>query len=317
MNLPALPPLIALFGPTAVGKSAAAIAICEAIGGEIVTADSRQVYRHMDIGTDKPSAADRQRVPHHMIDLVEPDAPYTLALYQLEARAVIKGVLARGKVPVLAGGTPLYVNAVVEGWTIPRIEPDVELRASLEQDALAGGPERLHNKLKQLDAVAAASILPTNTRRIIRALEVTISTGRPISEQQRKEPPPYNILNIGLQCERQELYRRIDLRVAMQFERGLVAEVEALHARGYSFDLPSLSGIGYRQTGDYLRGRSTLSETIQRIKWDTHAFVRHQQNWFRRLPHAHWIDVTQADPRPEAIRLAAGRVATSRPPESH
>ncbi len=311
MDSPALPPLLALFGPTAVGKSAAAIAICEAVGGEIVTADSRQVYRYMNIGTDKPSADDLQRVPHHMIDLVDPDAPYTLALYQSEAHAVIKDVLARGKVPVLAGGTPLYVNAVVEGWTIPRVEPDVELRALLEQEALVVGSERLHDRLRQLDPVAASVILPTNTRRIIRAIEVTISTGQPISEQQRKEPAPYNILNIGLRCERQELYRRIDLRVEMQFERGLIAEVEALHAHGYSFDLPSMSGIGYRQTGDYLHGRSTLAETIQRIKWDTHAFVRHQQNWFRRLPHAHWIDTTDADPRAEAIRLARGSVPGS------
>ncbi|HYP39112.1 MAG TPA: tRNA (adenosine(37)-N6)-dimethylallyltransferase MiaA [Chloroflexia bacterium] len=298
------PPLIALFGPTASGKSTLAIKLCEALGGEIVTADSRQVYRYMDIGTDKPSLEDRERVPHHMIDLVDPDEPYTLALYQQGAYEAIEDVLSRGRVPILAGGTPLYVNSVIEGWTIPRVEPDAMLRQELEKEADEAGSEVLHGRLRQLDPAAAENILPSNTRRIIRALEVAMLTGRPISEQQRKVPPPYRILRIGLACERSELYGRIDVRVDRQIVRGLVVEVATLHERGYPFDLPSMSGLGYRQMGDYLQGKATLAEAVQRIKWDTHAFARHQGNWFRRQHQAQWIDATQHDPTEQAISLA-------------
>jgi tRNA dimethylallyltransferase len=298
-----LPPLLAITGPTASGKSALALALAEELGAEIVTADSRQVYRLMEIGTDKPSAEERARVPHHMIDLVYPDEPYTLALYQRQTYATINDVLSRGRVPILAGGTPLYVNAVLEGWTIPEVEPDMELRARLEAEATAHGPEQLHRRLEQLDPGAAAGILPSNTRRIVRALEVIERTGRPMSAQQDKVPPPYRVLSIVLRCERPELYRRIDLRVDKQIERGLVEEVAALTARGYGFDLPSMSGIGYRQIGEYLLGRATLEQAVQRMKWDTHAFSRHQGNWFRRALTAVQIDVTQADPLPEVRRV--------------
>lgn len=300
-----LPPLVAVTGPTASGKSALALRLAEQFGGEIVTADSRQVYKLMDIGTEKPSPEERARHAHHMIDLVYPDEPYTLALYQHGAYATINEVLARGNIPILAGGTPLYVNSVLEGWTIPEVEPDMELRATLEAEAAAGGPGPLHRRLAKLDPAAAEGILPTNTRRIIRALEVIERTGRPISEQQDKVPPPYRILTIVLHCERRELYRRIDLRVDRQIERGLVDEVAALHAWGYGFDLPSMSGIGYRQIGEYLTGRATLEQATQRIKWDTHNFSRHQGNWFRRARTATHIDVTSSDPFPGAQRLVA------------
>ncbi len=296
--------MISLFGPTAVGKSALAIELCQAIGGEIVTADSRQVYRYMDIGTDKPTLGQRKGVPHHMIDLVDPDESFTLALYQEGANRVIEEIWQRGHVPVLAGGTPLYINAVTEGWTIPRVEPDRELRRELEAEAAETGPEKLHERLRQLDPQAAQNILPSNTRRIVRALEVIQQTGRPISEQQTKVAPRYRQLKIGLHCERAELYKRADERVEREVKDGLVEEVASLHEHGYSFDLSSMSGLGYRQIGDYLLGRATLEEAKQRIKWDTHAFVRHQYNWFRRLNDAHWIDTTEADPRGEAIALA-------------
>lgn len=299
----ALPALVALVGPTASGKSALAVTLCEAFGGEIITADSRQVYRHMDIGTDKPTSQAQTRVPHHMIDLVEPDEPYTLAHYQEEAYAKIHEISERGRLPLLAGGTPLYVNAVVEGWTIPRVEPDMELRARLEEEAAQVGSQKLHERLRELDPLAAEGILPSNTRRIIRALEVCLLTGRPISEQQRKEPPPFRILILGLRCDNQELYRRIDSRVDGQIERGLVEEVAGLHAMGFPFELPSMSGLGYRQIGDYLRGRATLPDAMQRIKWDTHAFARHQGNWFRRMTNAHWIDVADRDPSEEALQV--------------
>jgi tRNA dimethylallyltransferase len=257
----------------------------------------------MDIGTDKPALEQRRGVPHHMIDLVDPDEPYTLALYQEEANRAIEEIHARGHIPLLAGGTPLYISAVTEGWTIPRVEPDMDLRRNLEAEALETGPQRLHERLQRLDPAAATKILPTNTRRIIRALEVITQTGRPISEQQNKQSPGFSQLKIGLRCERTELYRRADERVEREVRDGLVEEVDALHRRGYSFDLPSMSGLGYRQIGDYLLGRATLEEAKQRIKWDPHAFVRHQSNWFRRYHDAHWIDSTESGPLAEATRL--------------
>ena len=311
-----LPPLIAIFGPTASGKSALAMSVCEAFNGEIVTADSRQVYRYMDIGTDKPRDQDRARVPHHMIDIVDPDEPYTLALYQQDAYAAINDVLSRGRLPVLAGGTPLYVNAVVEGWTIPRVEADAALRDALWREARIEGPAALYARLRELDPRAAATILATNTRRIIRALEVIQTTGQPMSAQQAKAPPPYHILPILLECERTALYKRIDERVDRYIERGLVEEVAALHARGYSFDLPSMSGIGYRQIGDYLLGKATLPEAIQRIKWDTHAFVRHQGNWFRRVREANRFDVTERQHIEEVQSMVESFVDFAQPPDS-
>lgn len=300
-----LPPIVAIVGPTASGKSALALRLCEAVSGEIVTADSRQVYRFMNIGTDKPTQEERARVPHHMIDLVDPDEPYTLATYQEQAYGVIADITARGRLPVLAGGTPLYANAVLEGWTIPRVEPDMSLRASLEAEAARYGAERLHQRLAALDPDAANTILPTNTRRIIRALEVIQQTGQPITTQQRKSAPPYRILTIVLQCERGELYRRIDARVEAQIARGLVEEVASLHEMGYSFTLPAMSGLGYRQIGEYMQGKATLEQAVQRIKWDTHNFARHQGNWFRRAHSAQQLDVTDEDPFPETLKIVS------------
>jgi tRNA dimethylallyltransferase len=258
----------------------------------------------MDIGTDKPTIEQRKGIPHHMIDLVDPNEPYTLALFKDQATRAIEEIHSRGHVPVLAGGTPLYINAVTEGWTIPRVEPDALLRQRLEDEARQIGPQGLHERLRRLDPPAADKILPSNTRRIIRALEVIETTGRPISEQQAKETPSYRQLKIGLQCDREMLYRRADERVEREVRDGLVEEVAALHEMGYPFDLPSMSGLGYRQIGEYLLGRATIEEAKQRIKWDTHAFIRHQANWFRRLTDAHWIDTTHTDPIPEATLLA-------------
>jgi tRNA dimethylallyltransferase len=300
---PEHPPLIAIFGPTASGKSALALAISEAFNGEIVSADSRQVYRYMDIGTDKASPEDQARVPHHLIDIVDPDQSYTLGLYQQDAYAAINDIASRGRLPVLAGGTPLYVNAVIEGWTIPRVEPDPAFRDALYKQAETEGVAPLYARLQELDPKAAAGILPTNARRIIRALEVIHTTGQLMSAQQAKSPPPLNILSILLESDRTTLYKCIDDRVDTYIRRGLVEEVKSLHARGYAFDLPAMSGIGYRQIGDYLTGKATLPEAIQRIKWDTHAFVRHQGNWFRRVKDAHRFDVTHQPATTEALAV--------------
>ncbi|HID63583.1 MAG TPA: tRNA (adenosine(37)-N6)-dimethylallyltransferase MiaA [Anaerolineae bacterium] len=274
-------PLVIIVGPTAVGKTRLALGLAEELGAEIVSADSRQVYRGMDIGTDKPTAEERQRVPHHLIDVVDPDEEFTLAQYQSLAYAAIGDVLARGRVPLLVGGTGLYIKAVVEGWSIPRVRPNEALRAELYREAELKGGTALHARLHQVDPAAAEKIDPRNVRRVIRALEVYLETGQPISELQRRRPPPYRVLQIGLTMERIALYQRIDQRVERMIERGLVEEVKGLVEQGYGYDLPAMSGLGYRQVGCYLRGEISLAEAIRLIKRDTRRFVRQQYNWFR------------------------------------
>jgi tRNA dimethylallyltransferase len=297
--------LVVIVGPTAVGKTRLALRLAQEFGGEIVSADSRQVYRGMDIGTAKPTPEERRRVPHHLIDVVAPDEPFTLAQYQELAYDAIADVLARGKVPFLVGGTGQYVRAVVEGWGIPRVAPNEELRAELYRQAELEGPWALHARLREVDPAAAERIDPSNVRRVVRALEVYLETGQPISELQRKKPPLYRILHIGLTMERQELYRRVDERVDRMIEQGLVEEVRGLVERGYGYDLSSMSGLGYQQIGMYLRGLVSLEEAIQLIKHHTRRFVRHQYNWFRLDDEAiRWFDVLR-DPYGEIRECVA------------
>jgi tRNA dimethylallyltransferase len=274
-------PLVVIVGPTAVGKTRLALRLAGELDAEIVSADSRQIYRGMDIGTDKPTAEERQRVPHHLVDVVDPDEEFTLARYQDMAYAAIDDVLTRGRVPLLVGGTGLYIKAVVEGWSIPRVRPNEALRAELYQEAEDKGGEVLHARLRQVDPAAAEKIDPRNVRRVIRALEVYLETGRPISELQRRRPPPYQVLQVGLTMERAALYQCIDQRVDRMIERGLVEEVRGLVEQGYGYELPAMSGLGYRQIGCYLRGEISLEEAIRLIKRDTRRFVRQQYNWFR------------------------------------
>jgi tRNA dimethylallyltransferase len=318
MSAPPAPPLLAIGGPTGVGKSAFAIHLARAFRGEIVTADSRQVYRGMDVGTDKPPAYARQGIPHHLIDLADPDEHFTLAAYQRAAYAVIEAIQARGGLPLLVGGTPLYLAAVLDGWRMPEVAPDPRVRAALEARAAAEGPARLHAELAERDPAAAARILPGNARRLVRALEVIYLTGRPFSEQQTKEPPPYRVGRLALGAERAELHRRVDARVDREVADGLVEEAAALHAGGYGWALPSMTGLGYRQFAPYLQGTATLAEAMQQLKWDTHAFVRHQYTWFRRDPRCVWIDTTAGAPLGEVEQrvrrwLAGGDLGESMP----
>ncbi len=284
-------PLIAIFGPTAVGKTALSIKLAEQLHGEIVSADSRQVYRGMDIGTAKPTADEQRRVPHHLIDVVDPDETFTLSEYQHFAYAAIADIHARGHVPFLVGGSGLYVRAVLEGLTIPRAAPNHARRAELEHE----GAVRLYAHLQQLDPAAAAKIDPRNKRRVIRAIEVCETTGKPISAQQKREEPNYRVLRIGLTLPREELYRRINARVDQMIAAGLVDEVRGLIARGYSTDVPAMSGLGYRQIELHLRESISLEEAIRMLKRDTRRFVHHQYSWFR-LEDARirWFDLSIA-----------------------
>lgn len=282
-------PLILIVGPTAVGKTALAVRLAERFGGEIVSADSRQIYRGMDIGTAKATPEERARVPHYLLDVVSPDRWYTVAEFQEAATRAIDDILARGRLPFLVGGSGLYVRAVAEGLEIPRVPPNPTLRAELE--ALAGAnPDALRAWLAELDPQAVARIDPRNVRRVIRALEVCLTTGKPISQLQTKRPPDYRMLWIGLTLPRAALYKRIDARIERMVESGLVEEVRRLAEQGYSWHAPAMTGVGYRQIGAYLRGECSLDQAVQDIKRATRRFVRQQANWFRADdPRIHWL----------------------------
>lgn len=285
-------PVVAIVGPTSVGKTATAIRLALEFDGEVVSVDSRYLYRGMDIGTDKPSLEERRGVPHHLIDVVDPRDDYSLALFQRDARRAIEEIHRRGRLPIVTGGTPLYVRALLEGWRIPPAPPNPVLRAELELRARQEGPEALHRELARVDPAAAARIPPENVRRVIRALEVFITTGRPMTELEGKEPPDWRTLWIGLTMPRSELYQRIDERVDRQIARGLVEEVRRLLAEGVPPTAPAMTALGYRQIVAYLEGRSTLEQAIERIKYDTHRYARHQLTWFRRMTQIEWYDVT-------------------------
>ncbi|MCA9934638.1 MAG: tRNA (adenosine(37)-N6)-dimethylallyltransferase MiaA, partial [Anaerolineales bacterium] len=270
------PPLLVIVGQTAVGKTALSLQLAAAFNGEIISADSRLFYRGMNIGTAKPTPAEQAQIPHHLIDMCQPDETLTLGEYQDLAYAAINAVHQRGGLPIVVGGTGQYVRAVTEGWGIPRVPPQLVLREALAQ---VGGPE-LARWLAALDPTAAAKIEPRNVRRVIRALEVTLVSGRPISELQRKQPPPYAICQIGLRRERAALYARIDQRIDAMMSDGLLAEVEALRDAGHGRFLPAMSGLGYRQLYAYLDGEMALDEAIERIKFETHRFARQQNTWF-------------------------------------
>jgi tRNA dimethylallyltransferase len=288
--------LLVVVGPTAVGKSAIAIELAERLRGEIISADSRYLYRGLEVGTAKPSPADRARVPHHLIDVADPDQPVSLAEYQEMALTSIKEVYERGRLPLLVGGTGQYIRAVVEGWTIPRRMADATLRAELEAIAKRDGVEALHNRLVEVDPLAASAIDSRNIRRVIRALEVTLTTGQPFSAQRQKKPPDFRAVIVGLTLARSKLFARIDARVEAMIASGLVEETKALAAKGYDWQLPALSAIGYKQIGMYLRGECDLKEAIRLIKHDTRRFVRAQDNWFRRDdPDIHWYDVERLE----------------------
>jgi len=273
--------LVAIIGPTAVGKSDLAFQIAQDFNGEIVSADSRQVYRYMDIGTAKPPLEQRSIIPHHLIDIVAPDEVFSLALYQKLAYEAIRNIQSLNKLPLLVGGSGLYALTVIEGWKIPEVPPNHGFRHSLEGRAKKEGYYVLYEELQKVDPVAALKIAPTNLRRVIRALEIYKVTGYPPSQIWRKEIPPFPVFVVGLTTNREGLYRRIDLRVDKMIKDGIVEETQDLLSRGYSLDLPSMSGIGYKQIGRFLQGKTDLPSTVQQIKYETHRFARHQFAWFR------------------------------------
>lgn len=285
-------PLLLLVGPTAVGKTEIAIQLAERLNGEIVSADSRLFYRGMDIGTAKPTREQQARVPHHLIDVANPDETWSLAQFQQEARRIIADIHARGRLPFLVGGTGQYVRAVTEGWRPPEVKADERLRKELERLKEERGKNWLHDRLRILDPEAAAKIDARNVRRTIRALEVILTTGRTFSAQRGQAESPYRLITIGLTRPREELYARVDARIEAMFAAGFVEEVRRLLEKGYSPELPSMSGIGYRECVEVVQGRLTEDAAKVQIRRATRVFVRRQANWFKANdPSIRWFVV--------------------------
>jgi tRNA dimethylallyltransferase len=291
-------PVVIILGATATGKTALSLELAQRWHGEIISADSRQIYRQMDIGTAKATLAQRQQVPHHLLDIVNPDENLTAAEYQTLAYQTIDTLHAQGKLPFLVGGTGQYITVVEEGWSIPHVAPDWALRAELEAFAADKGKAALYERLVAVDPQAATAIHPNNVRRVIRALEVYLVSGTPISVLQQKKPPPYQFLRLGLAMPREKLYPRADTRVEAMLTDGFVDEVRALLARGYARNLPAMTGVGYAELAAHLSGECTYAEAVQRTKFNTHDFIRRQEVWFRGHDHGilwHNVDEFHVD----------------------
>lgn len=274
-------PLLVIVGPTAVGKTEISIQLAEHLEGEIVSADSRLFYRGMDIGTAKPTMEDRRRIPHHLIDVADPDEIWSLALFQRAAYQSIVEIHDRGRLPILVGGTGQYIRAIIEGWYLPAQQPHRELRVVLKHWADEIGSKELHRRLCILDPEAGKLIEPNNLRRTIRALEVMFCSGQRFSSLRQQRNTPFSLLIIGLKRPRDELYSRIDARINAMLEVGFSEEVRSLLARGYDPKLSTLSAIGYREMISYIMGEITFNQVKKQMKHLTRQFVRRQANWFK------------------------------------
>jgi tRNA dimethylallyltransferase len=284
----AKPKIIAVVGPTASGKTTLGIALAKKFGGEIVSADSRQIYRGMDIGTAKPTTKERRAVPHHLIDIKDPDEDYTVADYKRDAIATIDGIVARGKIPFLVGGTGLYIKAMLENLDIPKTVADPKLRAQIEADIARDGLDASFKKLVALDPEAEYVVDPKNPRRVVRALEVAIATGEPFTAQRTKSEPLFDTLTLGLDPPPEVLRERIDRRVDMMLRDGFVGEVKAIIEK-YGPSAPALSAIGYQEIVNHLNGIISLAEAAAAIKINTWHYAKRQMTWFRKTAAVHWV----------------------------
>lgn len=284
--------VLVVVGATASGKTAYAVEAALAAGGEIVSADSIQIYRHMDIGSAKATPAERRGIPHHMIDVAEPDERFSVARYQKMALGCIGGIISRGRRAVVVGGTGLYVSALVRNIRYPDIPADARLREGLAEEARLRGTEALHSELARVDPDAAAKIHANDQKRIVRALEVYRATGVAISEHERQSrlaPPPYRFHVVGLEVGRGELYRRIGARVDRMVADGLADEAKALFER-YGRGAPAFQAIGYKEFAPFLDGLAPLGDVVDKIKMETRRYAKRQLTWFRAMEEVGWID---------------------------
>ena len=301
---PSRPPLIAVVGPTAVGKTALAIALAQRLDGEIVNADSRQVYTGMDIGTAQPTAAELRAAPHHLIGIRPPSAPISLGEYLPLAQAAIADIAGRSKLPILCGGTGQYVWALLEGWQVPAAPPDAAYRGQLERRAAQEGTLALWQELRRVNPQRAAAVDPHNRRRIIRALEIQQHHGGNFGG--KAAIPPYRALVIGLTMARAALYARIDARFDAMMASGLEVEARNLAAAGYALGQGTLSGVGYRELGQYFAGAMTLADAVARAKTQTHRLVRRQYTWFKPSDaRIRWLDVATDTDTDAGLPVAA------------
>ncbi|MDO4582170.1 MAG: tRNA (adenosine(37)-N6)-dimethylallyltransferase MiaA [Bacillota bacterium] len=290
----AQPQLIIVVGPTACGKTALSLNIAQRLDCEIISGDSMQVYRGMDIGTAKLPPSARRGIAHHLLDIRDPDQAYSVADFREDARQAIADIDARGKRSLLVGGSGLYINAVINPYNFEQTTAqNDEIRAQLRREIAASGAEALHQRLAEIDPEAAARIHAHDTHRLIRALEVYMVSGRTISEMQRRSarPPDYRLLMLGLTMEREHLYRRIEQRVDEMLAQGLLDEVRGLLNGGLSIDAVSMQGLGYRQLAAYLSGRIDYPQAVELIKRDTRRFAKRQFTWFKRDPRIKWFDL--------------------------
>ncbi|WP_058485486.1 tRNA (adenosine(37)-N6)-dimethylallyltransferase MiaA [Defluviitalea phaphyphila] len=287
-------PLIVIAGPTASGKTKVSIELAKRINGEIISGDSMQVYKYMNIGTAKPTREEMEGIPHYLIDEIDPKEEFSVAIFKQKAKDYIKKIYDKNKIPILIGGTGFYIQSVVYDIDFTETNIDIEYRNSLQQLAKKNGNQYLHNMLFKVDPVSAKAIHPNNVKRVIRALEYYKQTNKPISEhnkEQKNKNSPYNTLFFCLTMNRKTLYKRINKRVDSMIEAGLVEEVENLLDRGYSPKLISMQGLGYKEIVWYLEGKISLEEAIYIIKRDTRHFAKRQLTWFRRQETPYWINV--------------------------
>lgn len=290
--------VIVIAGPTASGKTDLAVELALKVGGEVISADSMQIYRRMNIGTAKPTIEERRGIPHHLLDIIDPDEEFSVAQFKNAANSCIEDIIGRGKTPIVAGGTGLYINTLVYNITFSDTISDWEYRNQLNKIALEQGAMKLHEMLEKVDPKSAGAIHPNNVKRVIRALEVYKTTGRPISEHQeesRKIPPPYDYQIFGLEVERDTLYSRIDKRVDKMVDMGLYDEVESLLNSGYSSDLVSLQGIGYKEIISAIKGECSLPQAIDNIKLGTRHFAKRQITWFNKTKGLKWMKTVEMD----------------------
>lgn len=291
-------PLVILTGPTAVGKTALSIALAKELGGEIISADSMQVYRHMDIGSAKVTADEMQGVPHHLIDVLDPQEPFNVTRFQAMAKEALKGIYDRGHVPIVAGGTGFYIQALLYDIDFKENEESPVIRKELERLGEERGCEYLHSMLQEIDPESAAAIHANNRKRVIRAIEYYRMTGQPISEhnrQEREKTSPYRFYYYVLNCDRGLLYERIDRRVDQMMEQGLTEEVRRLKEMGCRRGMVSMQGLGYKEILDYLDGQCDLEEAVRVIKRDTRHFAKRQITWFKRERDVRWLNLEDFD----------------------
>jgi len=289
--------IIAVCGPTASGKTALAIEIAKNFDGEVVSCDSMQIYKYMDVGTAKPTAFEQSLVPHHMIDFLEPGENYSVADFTDRARKCIDDIADRKKLPVLAGGTGLYMDSITQNIVFDEFGSDLKFREEMEKLACDKGNETVHSLLAKKDSVAAEKIHPNNLRRVIRALEVCRLTGKTftqVNEESRREAV-YNVLTIGIKTDREKLYNRIDTRVDRMMEDGLLAEIKKLKSMGIGRETTAMQAIGYKELLEYLGGNLSLDEAVEKIKQESRRYAKRQMTWFRRNDKINWVDIENPD----------------------